>query len=100
MTLPARDRLREPPPTAPRTTSPGLLPAHVAVGDRSVETERTQPGHDLLGHRDAAVLPTGAADRDRHEPLALAQVAVADGLDHRQVALEELLGVGPGPDVG
>ena len=38
---------------------------------------------DLLGHRDAAVLAAGAADRHGHEPLALAQVAGADRLDHR-----------------
>ena len=54
---------------------------------------------DLLGHRDAAVLAAGAADRHGHEPLALAQVAGADRLDHGNVALEELLGVRPVLDV-
>ena len=67
------------------------------MGGLGLEADLAQPGDDLLGHRHAAVLATGAADGHRHEPLSLAQVAVTDGLDHRQVALEELLGVRAGP---
>ena len=54
---------------------------------------------DLLGHRHAAVLAAGAADGDGHEALALAQVALGRGLQHRDVLLEELGRAGPLLDV-
>src|SRR5215218_4071542 len=87
-------------PQVRRTRSPlTSFAAQVAVRGSGVHPERAEPGRYLLGHRHAAVLAAGAADRDGHEPLALPLVALADGLDHRDVPLQERLGVRTAGDV-
>ena len=84
-----------PPPSATALTSSSrsLTRAPGRGGRRaaSTPTSRSRRG-DLLGHRDAAVLAAGAADRDGHEALALAEVAAADVADERDEALQELGG--------
>ena len=61
-----------------RVPGVGSLPTQVPVDDPDVETlGRAEPARELLGHRHAAVLAAGAADRDRHEALALARYPAA-----------------------
>src|SRR6476469_292248 len=86
-----------PPPRAtaacavPRATS---LPAEVAVGGADGVAGLAHPRGDRLRHGDAAVLAARAADGDLHEALALDQVALGDGAEHREVLLEEGGGAG------
>src|SRR4029079_3321251 len=67
------------------------LPPEVTVHRPGVDADTGETRRDLLGHRDAAVLAPGAADGDRHEALALAEVAGGDRLEERDVLLEERL---------
>src|SRR4051794_2961876 len=68
------------------------LPPEVAMDRHHVVPRITQLAGDLLGHRDAAVLATGAAHGDRHEALALAKVALGDSPQQRDVGVDELAG--------
>src|SRR6476619_6975607 len=99
------DRLAASPCPPPKATTRGpsrsatSLTAEVPVSGTRVETAVEEPPNDLLGHGHAAVLATGAPERDRHEPLALAEVAGADVGHQRHEALEEVPRTGLGHHV-
>src|SRR4051794_34880197 len=62
-----------PPPMAVTRGAPltgGSLPLYVSVGDVDAVAFSAQPGRQLLGEGDAAVLAAGAADRDGQVLLA------------------------------
>src|SRR6478752_8665009 len=99
------DRVANSPCPPPRATAACAvsratsLPAEVAVGGADVVAGLAEEPGDRLGHRDAAVLAARAADGDLHEPLALGQVALGDGLEDGEVLLQEPARAGLGEHV-
>src|SRR5690348_1430277 len=83
-----------PPPSATTRRRAGLLTPEITMRDLNARPRPGQPGGELLGDRDAAVLPARAADRHGHEQLAAALVAAQRDLQHVQVGLDELFRVG------
>src|SRR4029078_847301 len=71
----------------------------VAVDGAHVVPRLAHLACDLLGHRDAAVLAAGAPHRDRHEALALAEVAAGDAGQELHIGVDDLLRAGLTEDV-
>src|SRR5262249_20397741 len=73
-------------------TTPVLLTPKVTVHYLDAQAGLLQPPGDLLGHRHAAVLAAGAADREGHVLLPLALVPGQGHPQRRQVGVEEFRG--------